>query len=498
MSSRLSRAFASAAAAVVVLIACTTAHAGGIASAIDGSTSSSAPVTGSAPASVAPTTTAATVGGTIQGPVTVLAPTVAPSSTAASSIAGAISDGGAVVTTKALTVTTAGAGSIADNISATTTGSIADNISVTTTAVPAAAANGSATTSNTTGASGNGSAVSDPFNTVPIYTATTESKWVGAKGSPANGYHFYGLSYSPFGLGDNLLCPPFNNTGGQCLLPTQVEKDMKGLAKLTSRIKTYSSVCANATRQILLSARAQNQTVMLGVWINTDAKSNAAEIDRAIKILYEFQDIITEIQVGNEAIFIIRVAPKVVENAIVQIRKRMVTEANVSKKIPIGFADIYNTLMSQPTMQGDIASPSVDIKGLVAASDWIGLNSHSYWGGIDPLVNDSGAHVANGQAQVAKRWNKTCIITETGYPTKGKPHTTGEGTANTGEREQSKFFQQMEAVSRKQGLAVYSFEPFNSDWKRRWQPFEESDYSFGIATCDRVMKAITLPPLGAL
>jgi hypothetical protein len=76
------------------------------------------------------------------------------------------------------------------------------------------------------------------------------------------------------------------------------------------------------------------------------------------------------------------VEPKIIVAAIVAIRKRMVTEAKVVKKIPIGFAEIYNTLMGQPITDGDIKLPPIDITGLVAVSDWVGLNSHAYWGGM--------------------------------------------------------------------------------------------------------------------
>lgn len=121
-------------------------------------------------------------------------------------------------------------------------------------------------------------------------------------------------------------------------------------------------------------------------------------------------------------------------------------------------------------------------------------------GGIDPLTGtqSAGAHVASGCAQITKKWNLPCIVTEAGYPTVGDPHKTKDGTARTGVSRQSAFWADMEAVSRKEKVAVYAFEPFDGDWKRRFQAFVEMDYSFGMMTCDRKMKDIKLPPLGAL
>jgi exo-beta-1,3-glucanase (GH17 family) len=134
---------------------------------------------------------------------------------------------------------------------------------------------------------------------------------------------------------------------------------------------------------------------------------------------------------------------------------------------------------------------------VAAECDFIGLNSHAYWGGVDPTTRRSGKHVADGARQVAEKWGKPCIITETGYPTVGEPHETVDGIAETGLSRQTLFLSDMEVESRSQNLAVYMFEPFDGDWKRRWAPYVEMDYSFGFAKCDRTMKDVQFPPLGA-
>lgn len=122
-------------------------------------------------------------------------------------------------------------------------------------------------------------------------------------------------------------------------------------------------------------------------------------------------------------------------------------------------------------------------------------------GGVDPITGNKSAaeHVLTGCELVSKKWRLPCIITETGYPTEGPAHTTRDGTAKTGASRQNAFWADLEALARKKKMPVYSFEPFDGNWKERFQPFVPLDYSFGIMTCDRKMKkGIKLPPLGAL
>lgn len=339
-----------------------------------------------------------------------------------------------------------------------------------------------------------------PFDLPLIYTGVSQNVWPGASGSLDNGHHLYGLSYSPFGGMDNIVCPPFNETGGMCLAPNQVKNDMDALAKLTKRIKTYSSVCIGATRQIFESAREHGMTILMGVWIEDDVEANLAEFDRMIYFVRQYRDVISDILVGNEPVFVIGLEPSFVAESVRFVRNKLENELNITD-LPIGVADIYNTWMSEVnTEDGDSGIPALgkDVSSVVQEVDWIGLNSHSYWGGVDPKTGRAAEHVYNGALQIANRWAKPVMITETGYPTVGEDRTTSDGTAETGTNELSLFVNDIEMLSRERGFAVYFFEPYNGDWKRRWAPFVELDYSFGLAYCNRTMKDIALPPLGAL
>eukprot|EP00173_Palmaria_palmata_P003509 Plantae.Rhodophyta-Palmaria_palmata.ctg3687.p1 GENE.Plantae.Rhodophyta-Palmaria_palmata.ctg3687~~Plantae.Rhodophyta-Palmaria_palmata.ctg3687.p1 ORF type:complete len:280 (-),score=56.64 Plantae.Rhodophyta-Palmaria_palmata.ctg3687:243-962(-) len=239
---------------------------------------------------------------------------------------------------------------------------------------------------------------------------------------------------------------------------------------------------------------------MFGVWIDEDARKNMEEFARAVRFIVEFRDVITHVMVGNEPVFVIGVKAAFVAD-MVRVFREQLKAAGVDD-VPIGVADIYNMWMGVELQAESEVSENMpkdrDFTSIVAEIDWIGLNSHTYYSGIDPSTRESGISITNNCLAIEEKWKLPCIVTETGFPTEGEPHITTGGVAVPGVENQARFLLDMEMESRRTKRPVYFFEPFNGDFKRRWEPYTEVDYSFGLATCDRRMKDITLPPLGAL
>jgi exo-beta-1,3-glucanase (GH17 family) len=297
---------------------------------------------------------------------------------------------------------------------------------------------------------------------------------------------FYGMSYSPYGLGDNRLCPPFDSVGYQCLLSNQVLADVRLISTFTNRIKTYSLQCEVAVDEMLSYCAENRLEVMLGVWFSKSAKENKGEFARLDRVLKKHakSGVIKDVLLGNEAVFIVGV--KVADLAAgVKAVKGML--AKHGSKAKVGTAEIFNVWNGQATedVAGDKISlvDGLDMTSVVAEVDWIGLNTHPYYGGVDPATGDAGKYVTDERAAVARFWKdagKPVYITETGYPTAGAGRKTARGTAKTGVHALELFTEQIEAESRSNDMPVYFFEPFNADWKRRWMPYTEADYSWGM------------------
>jgi exo-beta-1,3-glucanase (GH17 family) len=195
-------------------------------------------------------------------------------------------------------------------------------------------------------------------------------------------------------------------------------------------------------------------TLMLGIWINDDPLSNKAEIARAELLINEFAPyrVFNSILVSNEAIFVIKVDPLVVAESIRAVQAIVANSGDPS--IPVGFAEIYSTLTNTSLKGTDMQRISKSVDVVAKTADFIGLNSHPYWGGVDPTTVNAGKHVADGWQHVADKWNKPTIITETGYPTKGEAHTTAEGSATPSLEGLTHFLRQMEAESRMRDIPV--------------------------------------------
>jgi exo-beta-1,3-glucanase (GH17 family) len=116
---------------------------------------------------------------------------------------------------------------------------------------------------------------------------------------------FYGLPYSPFGLGDKRLCPPWDNNGGMCLPQDQVFADLRQIGKLTKRIKLYSSTCVDGTKTIMDYAVQNRLEITLGVWISGKSSEDELEFAHLQELMSQSANagVVKSIVVGNEAVF---------------------------------------------------------------------------------------------------------------------------------------------------------------------------------------------------
>lgn len=320
---------------------------------------------------------------------------------------------------------------------------------------------------------------------------------------------FHGMSYSPFGFGHDVLCPPWEEKEGDsmCLSNEQVRKDMTLIRKLTKRIRTYSLYCEDATRTALEFARETDMRVMLGLWIMNDDEANEKELQRMESALNDYGDVISHITVGNEPVFILKVPEKKLADIMKHVRG--VVEDLPEEKRPeggIGTADIWNAWMDVCTVDVEVRD-DFDMQAVVDESDWIGLNSHPYWGGTP--AKDAPKSAIGGAKAIAEKWKKPVIITETGYPSDGAKHKPSSApgcpssvttSADPSFKALETFAHGIEELSRKEEMQVYFFEPFDGEWKKRWEAENnagEVDFNWGLMTCDRKLKPIALPPEGA-
>lgn len=248
----------------------------------------------------------------------------------------------------------------------------------------------------------------------------------------------------------------------------QVLADVRLLSTVTNRIRLYSLLCVEAMDAILAYCVKEKMEVSLGVWVNKVDAANRAELARLKVVLdkYGKTGVIKDVVVGNEAVFVVGVSIAVLAAEMKLVRKMLQTAGSDAK---IGTAEIYNVWKGRETadIEGDQFSfdGDLDMTPIVEQSDWIGLNTHSYYGGVSGSSGDAGAYVRNEWADIQGEFGKPVAITETGFPTRGEIRTTDFGTTKPGEKELELFASQVEEKSRENGFAVYFFE-FADGWFR--------------------------------
>jgi exo-beta-1,3-glucanase (GH17 family) len=282
---------------------------------------------------------------------------------------------------------------------------------------------------------------------------------------PVRENRFYGLSYSPFGLGDNRVCPPFKeDASGMCLLADQVTADIRQISAITTRIKLYSLGCLNATQAVISYADANDMTVMLGVWFTNSAKTNEKEWQRLDILLQSHAKSrsITHVMLGNEAVFIEKASVADVAAGLLRLRKTL-NAAGVSPTVMIGTSEIYSAWLGKTTgTNAGVETAGLDLTPIVKNSDFIGLNSHPYYGGQDPTVANAAKFVVDEAQAIAKKYKAYKVpvyVAETGFPTRGKSNKVGSSSAKPSVAGLTAYAADIEAESRASKLPVCTSPP---------------------------------------
>jgi exo-beta-1,3-glucanase (GH17 family) len=182
-----------------------------------------------------------------------------------------------------------------------------------------------------------------------------------------------------------------------CLLADQVKADMRQISAMTNRVKTYSLACSAANTAILDYAKDNSMEIALGVWVSKDNDKNKKEIStfRKLYAKYAGSGVIADIVIGNEPIFIQRATVKQLVDYIKEIRAVVDDHGG---KARLGSAELQNIWEGKSVVSDTLGTfKAVDMKPVVVLLDWIGINSHPYYSGIDGSSGDAGQFVRDAQ-----------------------------------------------------------------------------------------------------
>jgi GPH family glycoside/pentoside/hexuronide:cation symporter len=237
----------------------------------------------------------------------------------------------------------------------------------------------------------------------------------------------HGVCFSPYEEGQQL---------GDILTRDQIRRRMDIIKPATKWVRSFS--CSEGNELIPEVAHEKGLKTMVGAWISSNKEKSQDEIDTLVKLARQgYVDIAV---VGNEVLLREELKEKEVINYITSVREAL------PDNIPVGYVDAYYQFIERPA--------------LVDACDVILANCYPFWEGID---NEGAAYSVHRMYELTKEKanGKKVIITETGWPSKGK----NVGEAYPTKENAMKFFINIQKWSDEQDVELFYFSSFDEPWK---------------------------------
>jgi glucan 1,3-beta-glucosidase len=247
------------------------------------------------------------------------------------------------------------------------------------------------------------------------------------------GEKLYCLSYAPFRDGQSPFQPDVHIT------PQQIDEDMAQLAKITDCVRTYSVELGQD--QVAAIAKHHGLKVIQGIWIGVHPEKNRAEIEKAVKIINEYSDVVRAVVVGNEVLLRGDLSASDLAGLIREVKSRV--------KVPVTYADVWEYWLRNR----DVAS----------AVDFITIHILPYWEDFPIAAANAAAHVDSIRQRLVQAFaGKDVIIGEVGWPSEGRMR---EG-ALPSPANQARVVQDVLAFAKRGNYRVNVIEAFDQPWKR--------------------------------
>jgi exo-beta-1,3-glucanase (GH17 family) len=262
------------------------------------------------------------------------------------------------------------------------------------------------------------------------------------------------LSFAPYREGQSPLDEIFPSV-------TEIDADLKLLAKKTHTIRTYASSEGNMPAVPGL-ARKYGLQMIQGAWLGSVKADTKRDVDMLIKLANEYPDVIKRVIVGNEVLLRGEMEADEIVSYIREVKKAI--------KQPVSYADVWSMYMKNPQIIKEV--------------DFITIHILPYWEDEPISVDDAPAHIERIYKHVKQEADsispgKPILIGESGWPSQGRQR----GWALPSVVNEAKFIRGLLKVARDNGFDTNIVEAINQSWKSELEGVVGA--SWGLYSVDR-------------
>ncbi len=314
-----------------------------------------------------------------------------------------------------------------------------------------------------------------------------------------------------------------NLTRNQQPTVEELKEDMKILHAMGIRIlRTYNTKLPHASNVLKAIRELKEENpdfemyVMLGAWINCanawtdhpnhdaeDAVGNQEEIDRAVQLANEYEDIVKIIAVGNEAMVKWAASYYVKPGVIlkwVNYLQNLKSKQSLNPSLWITSSDNFASWGG-----GGSEYHVEDLNKLIKAVDYVSMHTYPmhdthynpvFWGvDIDEenrskekqikIAMSRAMDYAKSQYNAVRKYvhnidaNKPIHIGETGWASSSNGFYGPDGSKATDEYKEGLYYEQMRRWTNRRNISCFYFEAFDEQWKDAENP-GGSENHFGL------------------
>ncbi|MEW9622724.1 glycoside hydrolase family 17 [Rhodanobacter geophilus] len=223
--------------------------------------------------------------------------------------------------------------------------------------------------------------------------------------------------------------------------PGRIDADLRALSGRFDCVRTYSQ--GQGLSAVPGIAARYHMQVLMGIWLDRDAKANAEQIALGIATARKYPQVLRGVIVGNEVLLRGELSSAQIAGYLREVR------AALPASIPVSYADVWEYWLRHPE--------------LAKAVDFVTIHILPYWEDQPVPPERAIQHVENVYAKVERAFpGKRVMIGETGWPSEGRPRRGASASVVNEARYLREFLRYAASVD----MPYNVIETFDQPWKR--------------------------------